>query len=285
MKNIKKYKYHLPIVGKLIKDRDVLVLERDNLKIILNSKSTNTNSKDLKNISNKYSKQISWVKKYLKGKKNIFDVGTGPNGSDWWQDIDKGSKIVGIDYFFFPSSVPKNVTIYKYDASKLNLIKYESHLEKYIKLNKFTAEKVNLTNNFDLVVANHILEHVSNPENLIEGISKLLKKGGIVYVGFPDYRNFTDIFYHLVHPDGGGHIQQLTNDYIQDIFKKNGFKLVECNIWPDDWLWFQSCYNPKNYNINFINQGQIKHMCDIFRKELTPQKGYFYGWEMVFKKL
>lgn len=231
------------------------------------------------------SKKITWVKKYLKGKKYIFDIGTGPNGSSWWKEIDQGSSITGIDYFFFPKKVPKNVCIYKFDASKLNTIKLNTKLEKYIKKNKFKLENVNLINKFDVVIANHVLEHVSNPKNLIAGISKLLKKNGIAYVGFPDFKNFTDIFYHLIHSDGGGHIQKLTNKVIENIFKKNGFKTIECNIWPDDWLWFEKNYIPKNYNNNIISKSQVKYLCNVFRKELTQSKGYFYGWEMIFKKL
>ncbi|MBU1117753.1 class I SAM-dependent methyltransferase [Patescibacteria group bacterium] len=225
------------------------------------------------------------IEKYLKDKRNIFDVGTGPNGSDWWSKSDTGSNITGCDIFFFPKKISKNITIFKYDASKLNRLNKLSFLPVYKSPNKFQLKHLNLVNKFDFVVANHVLEHVSSPSNLIKGISKLIKKDGLVYIGFPESTNFTDIFYHLIHSEGGGHIQKLTKNFIENLFKQNGFKTLHIGKWPDDWLWFEKQFDFKGRNIKYINQKEIKYLADVFRKELTLKKGYFYGWEMVFKKL
>ena len=225
--------------------------------------------------------------KYLEDKKEIFDIGTGPKGSYWWNWIDKDAKITGIDLYFFPKKIPNNVKIYKFDASELKNIKDNINVTRYRGgiIRKFIKEETDWKNNFDLIVANHILEHVSSYEDTIAGIAKLSKMGTIVYTGFPDANNFTDIFYHLIHPEGGGHIQKLTKEKVHKAFEENGFKLLECNIWPDDWLWFEKMYDYKQRNITFITQKDIDYMCKVFRKELTSEKGYFYGWEMVFQKL
>lgn len=285
MKNFKHLKYKIPIIGKVYKSRDTLQTERNNLLILLKNAEDATKPCDFMNISKKYPKTISGLKKFLSGKKNIFDVGTGPVGSPWWREIDSDAMISGVDLYFFPDSVPKNVNIYKYDASKLDQINSKDILERYISKGKFAPENVSLHHQHDLVVANHVLEHVVDPERLIKGISNLITKNGIVYTGFPDFRNFTDVFYHLIHPDGGGHVQQLTNVSVQKMFEKHGFKILECNIWPDGWGWLQHQYKPQNFGIKYINQSQMDYLCEVFRKELTPDKGYFYGWEMVFKKL
>lgn len=228
------------------------------------------------------------IKQYLKGRKHIFDIGTGPSGSDWWSHIDRDSSITGVDLYFFPKQVPKNVHIYKMDANNLGTITPSTKLEKkFPKPFIFRTESVNWIKQFDMVVANHVLEHVESPDQVIKGMSKLLTKGGIVYAGFPESTNFTDIFYHLIHPNNGGHIQLLTKNKVIKMFEKNGFKLQSCKIWPDDWLWFETQYNWKSYmwpENTFLDQNKIKYLCDVFRKELTPQKGYFYGWEMVFEK-
>lgn len=284
MKILKRNKYKLPFIGKILKDRDVITTERDNLLIQLNSKISNFKPTNFNKITTKFNNNISGIEKYIHGKKKIFDVGTGPEGSHWWNLIDKNATITGIDYYFFPDTVPPFVDIYKTDASKLHLIKPRSKLEQYISKDKFLSKSVNWENKFDLVVANHVLEHVKNPTNLIKGISNIIKKNGIVYVGFPDYRNFSDIFYHLIHPDGGGHIQQLTNEIVEKLFENNGFKLLDCNVWPDSWNWFQHSYKPQSFGVKYINQNHLDYLSDIFRKELTTQKGYFYGWEMVFTK-
>jgi SAM-dependent methyltransferase len=225
------------------------------------------------------------IGKYLKNRKNIFDVGTGPKGSDWWSDIDKDAKITGCDLYFFPKTVPENVTIFKYNASKLNHLNRFSRLEVYKGNNHFSHQRINLTNKFDMVVANHVLEHVESPRNLIKGISKIIKKDGLVYIGFPESTNFTDIFYHLIHAEGGGHIQKLTKDMVLNLFVKEGFGLIHIGKWPDDWRWFEKQFDFKGRNIKYITQNEIKYLADVFRKELTLKKGYCYGWEMVFKKL
>jgi len=227
------------------------------------------------------------INRFLKGRKEIFDVGTGPNGSAWWSQIDKDAKITGIDSMFFVKDVPKNVRIYNMNAGELAKITPKYRTKRLWFFGKFIPETVQWTKRFDLVVANHVLEHVNDFPSTVKGISKLLKKDGRVYAGFPDHRNFTDIFYHLIHPNNGGHIQLLTDDFVENEFRKNGMKLISKGVWPDDWLWFEKLYNWKTYmwpENKFLSQDKIEYLANVFRKELTPEKGYFYGWEMVFEK-
>lgn len=227
------------------------------------------------------------VEKFLKGKKEIFDVGTGQFGSGWWKSIDSDAKITGIEMYFFPKKVSKNVQIYKLDAGELAHIRPSYEVPRLWILGRFIPEKVDWLKKFDMVIANHVLEHVPNFPATVKGISKLLKKDGIVYAGFPDSRNFTDTFYHLIHPNGGGHIQLLTDSIVEKEFAKNGMKLISKRVWPDDWLWFEKLYNWKTYmwpENKYLSSGKISNLANIFRKELTAKKGYFYGWEMVFRK-
>jgi len=224
------------------------------------------------------------IESFLKNKKNIFDIGTGPNGSSWWKEIDQDASITGIDNWFFTKKIPKNTKIYKLDATKLNTINDGAKLPLLNKFGNFINDEINWKNRFDMVVANHVLEHVEFPEKVIWGIDMLLKKKGIVYIGFPESTNFTDIFYHLIHSEGGGHIQKLTKDQVLKLFYKRGFKLLSCRIWPDDWGWFEKLYDFKKRGITMINNKEISYLANVFRKELTPKKGYFYGWEMVFQK-
>lgn len=224
------------------------------------------------------------VERYVKKAKMIFDIGSGPNGSPWWKKIKPGTKVDGIDIYFFPNLKPKNITVYKYDASELDKIKDNEVLEKHLIKNIFLKEKTHLFNKYDLVVASHVLEHVKSPANLIKGISKIIKKGGIVYTGFPDGYNFTDIFYHLIHQDGGGHIQRLRKNDIIKAFQKNKFTLLSAKVWPDDWLWLEKCFDFKGRGIKFFDQAGLSYLAKTFRKELSSAKGYNYGWELIFKK-
>lgn len=284
----KKILFNVPYIGTLIKSRNKLKKEINYLKIQLNNQKYSqeiikVNFKKI--ITQKNKKSIDGVYKYLKGKKQIFDVGTGPNVCDWWTKVDKNTQITGIDISFFPKTKPKNINIYKFDASQLSKLKTNQTIPKYIKTDKYKNEKVDWNKKFDLIIANHVLEHVPSVPNLIKGLSKITQKGALVYVGFPDYRNFTDIFYHLIHSEGGGHIQKLTDISVEKSFKKEGFVLIKKNIWPDDWLWFEKSYDFKKRSLIYMDQTQISRICQIFRKELTSKKGYFYGWEMMFRKL
>lgn len=231
------------------------------------------------------------IKKFLKGKKNIFDIGCGDHGSSWWNDIDKDAQIIGIETAFFPKSLPKNVKVYKFDANLLTRLNSKSKIPRlntsFTKLirGQFIAEKIDWTCSFDIVVANHVLEHVESPEDVIKGIGKIIKKNGIIYIGFPDGKNFTDVFYHLIHAEGGGHIQKLSKNQVIGWFNKYGFNLIGCADWPDDWLWFEKLYDFRGRGIKYINQKEISYLANVFRKELTPNRGYFYGWEMVFRKI
>ncbi len=227
------------------------------------------------------------IARFLKGRKKIFDIGTGPVGSYWWKLIDNDAQITGIEKFFFPKELPPFVKVYKLDADDLGNMRSRLIASRLWLFDKFIPEKVEWTEKFDFVVANHVLEHVNHFPSTVAGISKLLQKGGRVYVGFPDHRNFTDIFYHLIQPDGGGHLQFLTNESVRVEFEKNGLHLISQVVWPDDWLWFEKQYNWKSYmwkENSHLTQEKVEYLANVFRKELTPEKGYFYGWEMVFEK-
>jgi SAM-dependent methyltransferase len=223
------------------------------------------------------------IETYLPGKRHIFDVGTGPKGSHWWGLVEEGAEITGIDSYFFPEETPNYVSVYRMDASQLSDVGGRLAVERHIGGSRFRKERVDWLGRFDLVVANHVLEHVDDVDAVVRGISRLLQPGGIVYAGFPDSEDFTDIFYHLIHAEGGGHVQLLTRESVLALFGRHGFELVTCNHWPDDWLWLQRLYDYRARGIVYMDQRRIDYLADVFRKELTPERGYFYGWEMVFQ--
>jgi len=71
--------------------------------------------------------------------------------------------------------------------------------------------------------------------------------------------------------------------------KVDVFELIEEGIWADDWNWFSELFSTKetleNYGISSIKEDDIRYMADVFRKELTVEKGYWYGFEFLFKKI
>ena len=99
-------------------------------------------------------KRFAWMKKYLRGKKHIIELGSG-NGC--LTKVINNKKIILTDIVKYPW-IDKKV-----DMLKVNLGK------KYIR-------KV------DIVIINHSLHHCSSPNSTLKKISKYLKKNGYILI-------------------------------------------------------------------------------------------------------
>ena len=103
-------------------------------------------------------KRFSWMKKYIKGKKVIVELGSG-NGCI--EKIIQNKKIILTDIIKYPW-IDRKV-----DMLKINLGK------KYLK-------KV------DIFIINHSLHHCANPALTLKKISLYLKKNGYVLINEPE---------------------------------------------------------------------------------------------------
>lgn len=61
----------------------------------------------------------------------------------------------------------------------------------------------------DLVIGNHIFEHVYEPQRMAAEISRVLKPSGLLFVSIPDGFSFSDGLYRW-WSKGGGHVQRFT---------------------------------------------------------------------------
>ena len=111
-------------------------------------------------------KRFAWMKKYLKGKKHIIELGSG-NGC--LTKVINNKNIILTDIIKYPW-INKKV-----DMLKVNLGK------KYIR-------KV------DIVIINHSLHHCSSPYSTLKKISKYLKKNGYILINEPE----TSFFLKLI---------------------------------------------------------------------------------------
>ena len=145
---IKEYK------AKNIKEPDIL----KNRKRVLSSKNLN--------LLYLLNKRFSWMKKFIKGKKIVIELGSG-NGC--LKRIVNKKNIMLTDIIKYPW-INKKV-----DMLKVNLGK------KYLK-------KV------DIFIINHSLHHCSNPYLSLKNISKYLKKNGYILINEPE----TSFFLKLI---------------------------------------------------------------------------------------
>ncbi len=210
----------------------------------------------------------------VKQSDKILDIGTGPAGSHFYPYAKPETIIVGIDKYNKPEVEHPNFIYEALDA--MDLDKVGTGL--------FSKFKPGWMEYFDLVVADHVMEHVSNPEKLVTGIKKVLKKDGIAHIAIPDPNNFTEKFYHLIHPEGGGHVSKIPKKELIALFEKHGFELLYYTDIPDDWKWLEFLYDWKRRGIKYFANEDIKSIVETFRKELTAEKGYFYGGEYFWRR-
>lgn len=206
------------------------------------------------------------VPRLLQTATHVLDAGCGPQGSFWWKYKPDHVAMVAVDLYFQPPALPANTRFKQSD------------------LVEFCVQEEN-RGKFDLCVADHVLEHVPDPLLAMHAMNQVLVMGGLVHIGIPDAEMFTNRFYHLIHPDGGGHISKITHKTMEDIAAQAGFVVEEVNLWPDDWLWFRKLYDFKGRGLEYTTREDIDFLADVFLKELTPEKGYNYGWEFVVRKI
>ena len=112
------------------------------------------------------SKRFSWMKKYLRGKRHIIELGSG-NGC--LEKIIKNKNIILTDIIKYP-----------WISKKVDMLK--------VNLGKKLLGKV------DVIIINHSLHHCSSPYTTLKKISKYLKKDGYILINEPE----TSFFLKLI---------------------------------------------------------------------------------------
>jgi len=93
-----------------------------------------------------------------------------------------------------------------------------------------TFEKASFTKeSFDAVIINHTLEHLESPKVVIEKISSLLKKGGLVLIDVPNFGSLSagirkDKWQYLLPTE---HKWHFTFPALEKLLSDNGFKVIE----------------------------------------------------------
>lgn len=132
-----------------------------------------------------YEKGLDTIKFYLKhtsindmfGNKDVLDIGCGAGGKTIFYASQGVNSIMGVEI----------LEKYKKEA--------ESLAEKYNVGNKFKfvcadASKTPFeSESFDTIIMNDAMEHVDDPEKVLNECYRILKKGGRLYLNFPPYNH------------------------------------------------------------------------------------------------
>jgi len=97
---------------------------------------------------------------------------------------------------------------------------------------KTNLETIDLTEQFDLIIMNHVFEHVKNPVNLLLKLKKLLKKNGALLLIIPNrygWNNEADVYI----PEHGKHYFLYDAKHIKYILEKVGYACRPYNLYFD----------------------------------------------------
>ncbi len=215
-------------------------------------KFKNKNNKNLRFLAQK---RFLWMKEFIKGKKNIIELGSG-NGAS--KDILKNTKIMLTD-------IQKEKWISKkIDMNNLKLSK------KYIK-------------NVDVFIFNHALHHCANPSKLLKKLSYYLKKNGLILLNEPESSFFLKFFLFILDDEGWSYKVNIFNSK-KNIFNPNS-KCVANNAAAS--LLFQ---NEKLFHSHFSQYKILKNELSeffIFLNSGGSEQKTFYisGNRFLFKLL
>ena len=120
---------------------------------------------------------------------------------------------------------------------------------------------------FDAVTLWHVLEHVPDPRVLIAEISRILKPGGVLFLGIPNVggweaRLCRDKWFHLDVPR---HLNHLTRERLRQLLEERGFEWrasggfsVEYDLFSFVQSFLNRCGLRHNLLYNLLRQGPAK---------------------------
>ena len=95
-------------------------------------------------------------------------------------------------------------------------------------LNTFFEQAKLPENYFDLIILNHTLEHMDNPNFVLKKVNTLLKVGGIVFIDVPNFGSLSSRLlgkrWPYLLPEE--HKHQFTKESLDKLIKNNGFNIL-----------------------------------------------------------
>ena len=148
----------------------------------------------------------SYFRPFLDKKKNILDIGSGTGVSCILLEK-KGYNMTGVD----PD--PKN-------AQLIN-----SKLKKGKCINSY-FEDLKIENKVDAVWLTHVIEHLEQPDILLEKCKEWIIPDGIICIAVPDCENPDMLKSSLTNPY---HIYHFTKQSLKRLFEKCGYDVIKCD--------------------------------------------------------
>ena len=148
----------------------------------------------------------SYFRPFLDKKKNILDIGSGTGVSCVLLEK-KGYNVTGVD----PD--PKN-------AQLIN-----SKLKKGKCINSY-FEDLKIENKVDAVWLTHVIEHLEQPDILLEKCKEWIGPEGIICIAVPDCGNPNMLNHSLNNPY---HVYHFSKNSLKRLFEKSGYDVIQCD--------------------------------------------------------
>ncbi|MDO8638494.1 MAG: class I SAM-dependent methyltransferase [Candidatus Daviesbacteria bacterium] len=100
--------------------------------------------------------------------------------------------------------------------------------EKGLKIIIDKFENIKFKDSFDIIILNHTLEHLENPQEIIEKCFLILNKGGIIYIDVPNFGSWSakqqKCSWPLLLPEE--HLWHFTSQALTILLHKNKFQVI-----------------------------------------------------------
>ena len=166
--------------------------------------------------------------------KRIFEIGCGSGGILQAFKL-KGNDVYGVDYGkeYLEFAKIKGLNVVEGDFNEL---------EKF--------------GQCDILILNHLLEHITKPINFLKNIRKLLKEDGYLYVEVPVLETIPNNYnYDIFTYFQSAHIFNFSNDIFKNIILASGYGTIN-EINENSLICRKSIYNSQPYiknNYGYIN--------------------------------
>jgi SAM-dependent methyltransferase len=106
---------------------------------------------------------------------------------------------------------------------------------------------------YDLIILRHVLEHVDQPGELIDEITRHLSPGGVLIVTVPNFQSFQSRLFkgNWFHLDLPRHLYHFDADWLSSRFDRAGFNVIQVSHWEP----VQGVYGFLQSTLNLIRPG------------------------------
>lgn len=150
-------------------------------------------------------------------------------------DVGAGSHSGSITKRWYPDAVYHGIDRtkeYQNEASDIEA------MDRFIEMDVTKLDFTNIQDgHYDLIILSHIIEHLLNGDEVMKGLLRKLKQGGLIYVEFPSTASTTlpSMKGTLNFYDDETHCRIFTRNEIETLFRKNGMEIV-CSRVRRDWM-------------------------------------------------